>query len=326
MARVILVLVLVLGLSAWASAKVVGHVTKVQGRIDILKRGKLPANPVKLQDAVESGDVLRAKSLSRAQITFIDNTILTLSPRSRLAIKDYEFHPEKEKRNAVLKIFQGLAHVVVSKLYKVEQPDFIIETNTAVTGVRGTDFGVRLEPNSTTILNFQGLVQVANIFPEVSKLTRRTAKVAFTFPPSSVLLHDMQATTVAAGLSPTVPVSISELDKKQFMSQMGDGLMSQKKSDSSEESPVGGNPMGAGSGQSNSGGGTAGTGGGVVDTGGGGGISATNLGAPDSSLTSMVSSFSSDTTVVPTITSTTGTSTISGTNTLTTLNTVTVPP
>lgn len=172
LASVILVLIFGLGLSAWASAEVVGHITEVQGQVDRLKGGKLPAIPVKLQDAVESGDVLRAKSMSRAQITFIDNSVITISPRSRLAIQAYEFDPAKKKRNAVLRIFQGLAHVVVSKLYKVEEPDFIIETNTAVTGVRGTDFGVRLQPNSSTILNFKGLVQVANIFPEVGQLSR----------------------------------------------------------------------------------------------------------------------------------------------------------
>ena len=219
-------------LPAWASADVVGHITQVEGRVDLLKGGKLPATPVALQDKVESGDVLRTKSLSKAQITFIDNSVITLSPESRLAVDDYQFEPGQQKRSAVLNLFQGMAHVVVNKLFKVAEPDFVIKTHTAVTGVRGTDFGVRLQPNASTILNFEGVTQVANIFPEVSKLDRRASKAAFAFgsPSSSnsVLLHGMQGTTVSAGLPPTLPFTITAQDRQQFLNQMNLGLLNRK--------------------------------------------------------------------------------------------------
>ena len=219
-------------LPAWASAEVVGHITQVEGRVDLLKGGKLPAIPVALQDKVESGDVLRTKSLSKAQITFIDNSVITLSPESRLAVDEYQFEPGQQKRNAVLNLFQGMAHVVVNKLFKVKEPDFVIKTHTAVTGVRGTDFGIRLQPNASTILNFQGVTQVANIFPEVSKLDRRAFKAAFAFgspgSPNSVLLKDMQGTTVGRGLPPTLPFTITAQDQQQFMNQMTNGVLSRK--------------------------------------------------------------------------------------------------
>jgi hypothetical protein len=179
LATLTLILALLPAMSQVAAAEVVGRLTQIEGRVDLLKGGKLPATEAKLQDGVEPGDVLRTKSLSKAQITFIDNSIITLSPESRLAIDEYQFEPAQQKRNAVLNIFQGVAHVVVSKLFKVEEPDFVIKTHTAVTGVRGTEFGVRLQPNSTTVLNFEGVTQVGNIFPEISQLFRRAAKIAF---------------------------------------------------------------------------------------------------------------------------------------------------
>ena len=148
---VLAALTLVIVLPSLAPAEVVGRLTQVEGRVDILKNGKLPATPVKVGDSVEAGDVLRSKSLSKAQITFMDNSIITLSPESRLAIEDYQFEPAQHKRNAVLQLFKGLAHVVVNKLYQVEEPDFVIKTQTAITGVRGTDFGVRIAPNNSTI-------------------------------------------------------------------------------------------------------------------------------------------------------------------------------
>ena len=107
-----------------AQADVVGRLTQVEGRVDILRGGQLPATPVKVDDGVQTGDVLRTKSLSKAQITFIDNSILTISPESRIGIEAYMFDSAQKKRNAVVQLFQGLAHVVVSKIFQVGRAGF----------------------------------------------------------------------------------------------------------------------------------------------------------------------------------------------------------
>jgi FecR protein len=230
---VVAILALQVGLLSPVQAEVVGQITQVEGQVDLLKGGNLPAKPVKLQDKLESGDVVRTKSLSKAQITFIDNSIITLSPESRLAVDEYQFTPAQQKRNAVLNLFYGMAHVVVNQLFKVDQPDFVIKTQTAVTGVRGTDFGVRIQPNSSTVLNFKGVTQVGNIFPEVGELSRRAFKAAYAFgppgSPNTVLLHDMQGTTVARGLPPTLPFALTVEDRKQFMHQLSYGVTLRKK-------------------------------------------------------------------------------------------------
>jgi len=215
-------LLLSLALAAPAPAEVVGRITQVEGRVDFLKGGKLPASEAKSGDGVEVGDVLRTKSLSKAQITFIDNTVVTISPESRIAVDEYLYDASKEKRNAVLQLFQGMASTLVSKIFKVEEPDFILKTHTAVMGVRGTEVGIRLSANDSTFLNFVGLTRVANIFPEVSgDLFRKAAKVAFSFGSrGSVDLKDMQGTVVARGLPPTLPFTISEPDRQMFMRQL----------------------------------------------------------------------------------------------------------
>ena len=172
-------LALMLIFSTVAGAEVVGRLTQLEGRVDLLKGGKLPAVALKVDDTVEPGDVIRTKSLSKAQITFIDNSLLTLSQESRIAIEEFKFEPGQGKRQAVLEIFQGLALAVVNKILKAEEPDFVIKTQTAIVGVRGTEIGMRNQPNSSTILNFQGRTQVGNIFPEVSRLFLKAFKVAF---------------------------------------------------------------------------------------------------------------------------------------------------
>ena len=209
-----------------AQAEVVGRFTQVEGRVDLLKGGNLPATPVKVDAAVEPKDVVRTKSLSKAQITFIDNSVITISPESRIAIEDYTVDTAKGKRHAVLEIFQGLALAVVNKIFKAEEPDFVVKTQTAIMGVRGTEFGIRIQPNSSTIMNFKGLLQVGNVFPEVSQRFLKAFKVAFSFGSLNnvsdrwVLLHDMQGTTVARNLPPTLPYTITIQDRELFMLQL----------------------------------------------------------------------------------------------------------
>jgi hypothetical protein len=211
----ILVLVaLNLLLSSGALAAVVGRITQLEGRVEILKKGELPATPAKLNDGVEPGDVLRTKSLSKAQITFVDKSIVTISPGSRLAIEEYQVDSAKGKRQAVLKLFQGLALTVVSKIYQSEKPDFVVKTHTAIMGVRGTEVGIRLNPNSSTFLNFEGRTQVSSIFPEI---------------PGTVELLGRHGTTVVWRYPPTLPFAVSIEDQKQFMRDLAVGVTSKRR-------------------------------------------------------------------------------------------------
>jgi FecR protein len=216
-------LALMLIVSSVAGAGVVGHVTLMEGRVDLLKGGNLPAIAVKVGDTVEPGDVIRTKSLSKAQITFIDDSTLTLSPEARLAIEDFKFEPSQGKRRAVLEVFQGLALAVVNKILKAEEPDFVVKTQTAIVGVRGTEFGIRIQPNSSTILNFSGRVQVGNILPAVSRRFLKAFKVAYAWNSGSsqwVFLNDMQGTTVARNMPPTAPFTLTPEDRLLFMRQL----------------------------------------------------------------------------------------------------------
>jgi hypothetical protein len=231
---ILVVLSFQVGSLTHAQAEVVGRLTLVEGQVDILRGGQLPATPVKVDDGVQPGDVLRTKSLSKAQITFIDNSTLSIAPESRVGIEAYMFDSAQNKRNAVLQLFQGLAHAVVNKVLTSAEPDFVIKTHTAIMGIRGTEFGIRVHPNSSTILNFMGLIQVGNVFPEVGQLSRRAFKLAYSFGSGAgsgghwVFLRDMQGTTVGRGLPPTQPFAVTRQDMQNFMGQMAGGLTSRK--------------------------------------------------------------------------------------------------
>jgi hypothetical protein len=153
---------LLLGLALTAQAAPVGRFLMLEGQVDLLKQGKLPAKAAKLTDPVEPGDVIRTKSKSRAQVLFIDDTVLTLAPETRVAVADYLYDGSKGMRRALLQVFRGLVHTLVKRVLELQQPDFLMQTHTAGLGVRGTEWYTLILPNSTNVYNLAGLLEVSS--------------------------------------------------------------------------------------------------------------------------------------------------------------------
>ena len=166
----IAMLLLALILPAGLHAAVVGRFTLMTGQVDLLKGGKLPAMAAKVQDGVETGDVIRTKTKAKAQLTMVDDSVITLAPESRLAIADYQYNPAREERRAVLRLFRGLVHTVVNRIIKTEEPDFIMETHTATIGVRGTNWYTLLGPNYTVVDLPSGSLGVSSNIPALPGL------------------------------------------------------------------------------------------------------------------------------------------------------------
>ena len=59
---VIILILAALVVPLTAHAAVVGRFTLIKGQVDVLKGGKVPGIPAKVQDGVEPGDVIRTKS------------------------------------------------------------------------------------------------------------------------------------------------------------------------------------------------------------------------------------------------------------------------
>ena len=183
-----------LAIAAGAQAAVVGRFTQVDGQVDLLKQGKTPAAPARVNDGVESGDVIRTKSKAKAQIKFVDDSLVTLAPESRMAVADYVFDAAKGERRAVLRFFRGVIHTVVTRVLKAQEPDFLMETHTSVTGVRGTETYTVLLPSSTGAYLINGLLEVRSNNPKILEI---------------VLLKAMQFSVVPLGQPPRMAQTIT---------------------------------------------------------------------------------------------------------------------
>jgi hypothetical protein len=161
----ILALLLLLALTAQAAP--IGRFLKLEGQVDLLKHGKLPAKAARITDPLEPGDVIRTKSKSRAQVLFIDDSVLTLAPESRVAVADFVYGGAQGPRRVLLQLFRGLAHTVVKRIMELQGPDFIMHTQTAVIGVRGTEWYALDLPNRTNVYNIEGLIELKSSNPQI---------------------------------------------------------------------------------------------------------------------------------------------------------------
>jgi hypothetical protein len=192
---VVIAIVTLLGVFALsAHAAIVGRFSLIIGEVDLLKGGKLPAVTAKTEGGVEPGDIIRTKARAKAQLTMVDDSVITLAPESRLAIADYQYNPAPQERRAVVRLFRGLVHTVVNRIIKTEEPDFLMETHTAAIGVRGTNFYTLVGPSFTVTYLAQGTLGVSS---NLSTL------------PALLLLHSRQFTQIPLGRQPSLAQTLT---------------------------------------------------------------------------------------------------------------------
>jgi hypothetical protein len=148
-----------------ALAKEVGKFIQVEGQVYLFRGGKPPAVQAKIQDGVEPGDAIHTKDLSRGVVKLSDDSILTIAPNSQIIIEEYLFDATKNRRQASIRVIQGLLNAVVTRLFQTKEPDYLVKTPDAILGVRGTEWYV-LKPADTDF---------TDAFNQTGKISFKTA-------------------------------------------------------------------------------------------------------------------------------------------------------
>ncbi|HCZ11052.1 MAG TPA: hypothetical protein DHV16_02090 [Nitrospiraceae bacterium] len=203
------------------SAEVIGKITIVEGQVDILKEGKLPAIPAKAGATISVKDIIRTKSASKTEVVFNDGNILKIAQRSRIDINEYTADGQSK---ASLNLPRGKVEATVDKRITTriaESPTankFEIRTPVAVAGVRGTQYFTFHERGVTGILVKEGKVETYN--PK--------------FPAVKVQVTAGQITTVSENRPPQAPRPATDAEKKGHEK---DTAPSEKPKDKAEDKP-----------------------------------------------------------------------------------------
>jgi hypothetical protein len=192
----VLLLILALGLllPPGIQAEPVGTFTQVVGQVDLLKPGANQVIPVKVQTGAEERDEISTQCLARGEIKFVDDTILTIAPESRIIIESYMFDAQKGQRQAIAKVTNGLVEGVVTKIMSPGESGIMLKTHTAIMGVRGTEFYLLLGPDFTDVLVKRGRVCAWNIDRDVK---------------GEACVNALQASRIGAGLAPSAPAAFN---------------------------------------------------------------------------------------------------------------------
>ena len=149
----------------------IGKFTYIEGSVDVLRLGKLPAHHAVEGDPVFAKDIVRTKSNAKAGIAFNDGNTLKIAQRTRIDISEYI---SDGTTKSTLDLSRGKVEAYVEKniadriAASPQANKFEIRTLTAVSGVRGTEFFVYYENAVSGVFVKSGVVEVYNIkFPEV---------------------------------------------------------------------------------------------------------------------------------------------------------------
>ncbi len=124
--------------------KKVGRVQKVQGKVYVIHKDDKRAYQLKITHPLFEGDTLITGSRSRINAAMADKSVLAMAPNAKLIISKLEYKPKENTRSTIMGLFWGSARFIVKKLSG--KPDYQVRTETAVCGVRGTDFAVSVSP------------------------------------------------------------------------------------------------------------------------------------------------------------------------------------
>jgi hypothetical protein len=136
----VIVALLMLGALAWvhqAQAEDVGKFSRVVNQVDQLKKGKEPALPAKVTNGVENQDMVRTREQAMAVVLFVDESTMTISPKSKVTIEDYMYDASKGQTKGSIKVLEGVVEAVIPASDRLQQRDLQIRTTTAIAGIRG---------------------------------------------------------------------------------------------------------------------------------------------------------------------------------------------
>ena len=138
----------------------IGTVSRIQGDASGTRGGTTQA--LGLNASVLVNESVSTGASARLEITFKDNTRLTLGENARLTLDRYIFNPATKRRMVRMKVV-GAFRFISGKAANLARSDVKITTPVASVGVRGTDFWAGpIDDQALGVFLMEGAVRVSN--------------------------------------------------------------------------------------------------------------------------------------------------------------------
>jgi hypothetical protein len=120
----------------------VGQVKVLKGQVAVERAGRTLAAQVGMPLAL--ADILKTGADGSVGITMRDNSLLSAGPNSVLSLDQFEFDSATSEGRFESRLQRGTLAVVSGRIAKVSPSAMTVRTPSAVLGVRGTEFLVRV--------------------------------------------------------------------------------------------------------------------------------------------------------------------------------------
>lgn len=131
---------------AQEAAAPVATVKKLNGQVWI-QRGE-QRMPAALEMPMMAGDALETGGDAAVGIIFKDNSLLSLGPDSKFAIREFAFEPTKEKFTLIGSVMRGTLTYLSGLINKLKPESVEFRTPSAAISVRGTHIAIEVKEGS----------------------------------------------------------------------------------------------------------------------------------------------------------------------------------
>ena len=103
--------------AATTAAESVGTVTKIVNQAQIGTRNAVVGSPVFMNDRLRTG------ADARLEVTFRDNSVLTLGEKANVVVDRYVFNPDKGSADVILNATQGALRFAGGKIEQMQSEE-----------------------------------------------------------------------------------------------------------------------------------------------------------------------------------------------------------
>ena len=160
-----LIVIAVVLLSGFACGHVaaqgaIGAVSRIQGDSNGTRGGATRA--LGLNESVFLNEVVSTGEAARLELTFTDNTRLTLGEKAKLTLDRYVFNPAARSRTIKFGVV-GAFRFLSGQSSKLANSNVSVTTPVATIGIRGTEFwGGPIDNQTLGVFLIEGTVSVSN--------------------------------------------------------------------------------------------------------------------------------------------------------------------
>jgi hypothetical protein len=143
-----------------AAQETIGTVSRIQGEASGARGGIVQA--LGLNASVFLNETVSTGAAARLELTFKDNTQLTLGENAKLMLDRYVFNPTAGRGTIRFRLV-GAFRFLSGQVSKLARSDVSVTTPVATIGIRGTEFwGGPVDDQSLGVFLIEGAVRVSN--------------------------------------------------------------------------------------------------------------------------------------------------------------------